>query len=58
MALAGSLGFGVSQALASPAQPVLRDRCNPYGDAYCTEWCPPPGGECWNLPTGPSCACY
>lgn len=57
-ALAGSLGFGVSQALAVPAEASVRDACKPELIEYCNQLCPPPGGECWLTPTGPVCACY
>ena len=58
IACVGSLGFGVSQALAAPVEASAGNACKPEMVEYCNQWCPPPGGECWSTPNGPMCACY
>jgi hypothetical protein len=58
IACAGALGFGTTQAFATPAETSISNACKPDMVAYCEWFCPPPGGYCTTGPGGPMCACY
>lgn len=59
-AVAGALGFGATQALATPAQTSARTVCSPEMEAYCAQLCGEAGGYCQRptTPGGPFCFCY
>lgn len=56
-ALLGSLGFGVTQALATPAQDARRNMCTEEWEAYCDAECTPLEGHCRGVGPYVWCEC-
>lgn len=60
IAVVGSLGFGVTQAFAAPAQASKRNMCSREMDAYCDYSCGLDGLRGYCNGSGPYmwCECY
>jgi len=59
LAFLGTMGFGVTQALASPRSTTAARLCSPENEAYCMDYCWKRGADAGACSAGGGgCRCY